>query len=220
MVHLAPFYSVFFTFSHHRRLSHDSLPVRISTLKDPQVFPFRSSRLGSSKQCYSSYGQDSIQFLHGADEFMSFLRTDESTEGSQEDDRICVVRFSAEWCKACKSLDGRYHKLAEKCLELPERPVRFAEVYYKGNELLCDALGVSKFPSVHVYKGCSGLLRSLTGCKKAKNDDKSLQTIPVSNMITQLKDELNILLEEREKSGGNADEADECVYMDISTRES
>ena len=163
-----------------------------------------------SKDCDTAYGHACITHLNGAQEYMEFLQQQED----EDEVPICVVRFSAEWCKACKSLDVRYHKLADYCQNVlpPEESVRFAEVMYKGNEVLCDTLGIKSFPCIHVYKGCQGLLSNLTGCKPDKNSETA-----TNNMITVLKDELNALLEQRrlKREQGIDDDAVECVIMDI-----
>lgn len=163
-------------------------------------------------RCDTAYGHACITHLKGAEEFMNFLQQEEDDEVP-----ICVVRFSADWCKACKSLDVRYHKLAEYCQRTlpPEESIRFAEVMYKGNEILCDTLGIKSFPCIHIYKGCQGLLSNLTGCKAQKNSE----SVVYHNMITLLKDELNRLLEQRrlrqEQGIDDDSDADECMLMDI-----
>ena len=205
-------------------------------------------------RCDIKYGHACIEILKGADEFMNFLsyQADITTleglacsNGTSLDTKhlqvidmmppICVVRFSADWCKACKSLDVRYHKLAEACQTVlnpvEAASIRFADVTYKGNELLCDTLGIKSFPCIQVYKGCEGLLINMNGCKrkqakKEKTKKESSRTSTHHNLITQLKDEINVLLEERRhkleelsKEALEKENDQECMLLDIQYEE-
>ena len=71
---------------------------------------------------------------------------------------------------------------------------------YKGNEALCDAVGVKVFPCFHVYAGCQGLLCSLDA---HEND--------YHHIMNDLRDELNRLLESRESDDYKAKE---CEVLD------
>ena len=79
-----------------------------------------------------------------------------------EDDRLCVILFTASWCKNCQKLKVKYeNKLAREVGDLikysadgvvRKGKVRFAEVEYTENKDLCAEQGVAKVPFVRFYK--------------------------------------------------------------------
>ena len=93
----------------------------------------------------------------------------------QEDDRLCMVKFYASWCKSCKRFGVSFRHLAfEEGDHLnPDGEivhvgnVRFAEVEYSQCAQLCKTLKVKKLPTVHYYKRGEGKLSELT-CKPSQ----------------------------------------------------
>lgn len=78
----------------------------------------------------------------------------------EEDDRLCVIKFYASWCKSCQRFGLKFRHLA---FEEGDRvigdvaphhlgEVRFAEVEYSAAAKLCKALRVRKLPTVHMHK--------------------------------------------------------------------
>mmetsp|Transcript_518 Transcript_518/g.1154 ORF Transcript_518/g.1154 Transcript_518/m.1154 type:complete len:402 (-) Transcript_518:727-1932(-) len=64
------------------------------------------------------------------------------------DASLVVVRFYASWCKACKAIEGSYHRLPE---EFPTG-VKFVEVpLTKENAYMHKGLGIPSLPFAHVY---------------------------------------------------------------------
>ncbi|KAL7495139.1 hypothetical protein ACHAWT_003718 [Skeletonema menzelii] len=93
----------------------------------------------------------------------------------QEDDRLCLVKFYASWCKSCKRFGVSFRHLAfEEGDHLNPNGevvhvgnVRFAEVEYSQCAQLCKTLKVRKLPTVHYYKRGDGKLSELT-CKPSQ----------------------------------------------------
>jgi len=94
----------------------------------------------------------------------------------QEDDRLCLVKFYASWCKSCKRFGVSFRHLAyEDGDHLNPKNgdvvhlgnARFAEVEYSANAQLCKTLKVRKLPTVHYYKRGEGKLSELT-CKPSQ----------------------------------------------------
>jgi len=103
--------------------------------------------------------------LVGVDEFLSFL-------SEENKDRITVIRFHADWCKACQRLDARYRKLVMTVgdnmgesvnddddadaglVRSSRKSVRFADVDYgnSANTALCQYMDVTKLPCFHIYR--------------------------------------------------------------------
>lgn len=89
------------------------------------------------------------------------------------DDRLCVVKFYATWCKSCQKFGVKYRHLA---FEEGDRivgmegtvvhsgEVRFAEVEYSASAKLCKLLKVKKLPTVHMYRKGKGKIVDMT-CK-------------------------------------------------------
>eukprot|EP00977_Amphora_coffeiformis_P018421 scaffold6474_cov189-Amphora_coffeaeformis.AAC.7 len=75
-----------------------------------------------------------------------------------EDDRLCLVKFHAAWCKSCQRFNLHFKQLAgqfadwEKDGEVVKKnSVRIAEVEWGANTQLCKSLGVTKLPSIFFY---------------------------------------------------------------------
>ena len=87
-----------------------------------------------------------------------------------EDDRLCVVKVHANWCRICKKFDLQWRKLissegdkldASGNLSVPGR-IRFAEIEYTVNEDLVRRLEATRMPHVIFYAGQKGLAGKLT----------------------------------------------------------
>lgn len=94
----------------------------------------------------------------------------------EEDDRLCLVKFYAGWCKSCKRFGISFRQLAYEEGDhinlngdsiVHSGNVRFAEVEYTQNARLCKSLKVKKLPTVHYYKRGKGKLSELT-CKPSQ----------------------------------------------------
>lgn len=95
----------------------------------------------------------------------------------EEDDRLCVVKFYATWCKSCQRFGLKYRHLArdegdhiigteaEDSIAVTHTgEVRFAEIEYASSAKLCKTLKVKKLPTVHMYRKGKGKLADMT-CK-------------------------------------------------------
>lgn len=104
---------------------------------------------------YAGVARPQITTVEEIKDFLEFLG---------EDDRLCVVKFHASWCKSCQKFGIRYKKLALKEGDKIDRRgtvlekgrVRFAEVEFTANADLCRTLGVHKLPYIHIYSGSKG----------------------------------------------------------------
>ncbi|KAL3808287.1 hypothetical protein ACHAXA_001176 [Cyclostephanos tholiformis] len=97
------------------------------------------------------------------DDYVDFLRSD---------DRVCVIKYYADWCKSCQKFGAKFRHLAH---DLGDRidvdgdvvrsgRARFAEVEYATGARLCRALKVNRLPTVHVYRPGRGKVVDVT-CK-------------------------------------------------------
>lgn len=101
-----------------------------------------------------------ITSIQKKDAFEKFLK---------EDDRLCVIKFYAPFCKACKAFGKKFRKLAiergdaiNSIGEIARHgDARFGEVDFSSG--LVKELGITKFPTVAIYRG-SELLSEIT-CK-------------------------------------------------------
>jgi len=90
-----------------------------------------------------------IKKQDGLDEFLS------------ADDRICVVKFYAPFCKACRAFGIKFRKLATEKGDrinaagetIRAGDARFGEIEYSSNIKLCKSLSVKKFPTVLLFRG-------------------------------------------------------------------
>lgn len=100
---------------------------------------------------------------------MSVTKAQDLHEFLGEDDRLCVVKVYANWCKICKKFDLRYKKLAKTDGDRVDahgviKPgrVRFAEMEFSTNEELCRSLGATKLPYILLYKGATSIEDAIT----------------------------------------------------------
>mmetsp|Transcript_25840 Transcript_25840/g.41977 ORF Transcript_25840/g.41977 Transcript_25840/m.41977 type:complete len:318 (+) Transcript_25840:102-1055(+) len=91
----------------------------------------------------------------------------------EEDDRLCVIKFYANWCKSCQKFGVKYRHLAfeegDRIIAGSSSPVhtgevRFAEVEYTASAKLCKSLKVKKLPTVHMFRKGEGKIADMT-CK-------------------------------------------------------
>ncbi|KAL7565079.1 hypothetical protein ACA910_005088 [Epithemia clementina (nom. ined.)] len=77
-----------------------------------------------------------------------------------QDDRLCVVRFHATWCKSCQKFGLHFDKLAARKADwvdprtgsvLKKNEVRIASIEWSKSESLCNSLGITKLPTVQIY---------------------------------------------------------------------
>merc|ERR1711957_267439 len=97
-----------------------------------------------------------ITDVHDFNDFLSTIKDDE---------RLCVVKFYADWCKSCHKFGVKYKKLALTHGDKIDRKgkincgqVNFAEIEFGENRELCRSLGIKKLPYVLIYKGNMGLI--------------------------------------------------------------
>lgn len=91
----------------------------------------------------------------------------------EEDDRLCVVKFYANWCKSCQKFGVKYRHLAfeegDRIIGMEgttvhSGKVRFAEIEYAASAKLCKSLKVKKLPTVHMFRKGKGKIVDMT-CK-------------------------------------------------------
>jgi len=104
--------------------------------------------------------------IESSEDYINFLK---------EDDRICVIKFHASWCKSCQKMGVMFRHLAMEEGDLCNKKnelvqsgsVRFAEIEFGANTKLCRTLGIKRLPSVHLHKGAVGQLAGFP-CGPAK----------------------------------------------------
>lgn len=83
----------------------------------------------------------------------------ELSEFLNQDDRICVIKFHAAWCKSCQRFGLKFQGLANQKTDLidsngnvvKEGPMRFGSIEFGANTGLCRSLGIKRLPTVHFY---------------------------------------------------------------------
>jgi len=79
-----------------------------------------------------------------------------------EAEKICVVRFFAPWCKACRAIQPMFYRLSQ---QYPD--VKFVEVpVTEKNSALHQGLGVPSLPFGHIYFPKTGLVDELRISRK------------------------------------------------------
>eukprot|EP00586_Coscinodiscus_wailesii_P007457 CAMPEP_0172493080 /NCGR_PEP_ID=MMETSP1066-20121228/24415_1 /TAXON_ID=671091 /ORGANISM="Coscinodiscus wailesii, Strain CCMP2513" /LENGTH=246 /DNA_ID=CAMNT_0013263053 /DNA_START=99 /DNA_END=839 /DNA_ORIENTATION=+ len=109
-----------------------------------------------------------------------------------EDDRVCVVKFHANWCKICKRVGVKFRRFAhQECDKVTEDGilvkkgrVRFADVEVSVNKELCEILEVKKFPFIQIYRNGDKIAAFSTGPPhnfKAKVEKTVLDKLAMSD---------------------------------------
>eukprot|EP00527_Entomoneis_sp_CCMP2396_P004728 CAMPEP_0198153612 /NCGR_PEP_ID=MMETSP1443-20131203/64972_1 /TAXON_ID=186043 /ORGANISM="Entomoneis sp., Strain CCMP2396" /LENGTH=228 /DNA_ID=CAMNT_0043820011 /DNA_START=295 /DNA_END=981 /DNA_ORIENTATION=- len=99
-------------------------------------------------------------------EFLEFLN---------EDDRLCIVKFHASWCKSCQKFNVHFDKFAREQADWVDADTgaiyqtnsfRVAAVEYTACKQLCNALGIEKLPTVFLYGNGRKLAEVSVGASK------------------------------------------------------
>lgn len=155
-----------------------TISILIASLPGSEGFISNSLRIESFSQIISSSAlhNTSIPFLgHDSTEKLKRKLLAKATpdiatitghidyeEFLTEDDRLCVVLFTASWCKNCQAFKLKYkNKLArnsgdliklDSCEVIRRGNVRFAEVDFTDNKNLCEQKEIEKVPFVRIYR--------------------------------------------------------------------
>jgi thiol-disulfide isomerase/thioredoxin len=128
--------------------------------------PENSTAAGDSiKSAETPHGASKVTAIQGGDELNNF---------ATEDERLCVVKFYAKWCKSCARYDVKYRKFAhdhgdlydENGILVHKGSMRFGEVEFSTNKELCKAIGIKKLPFVQIYKAKHGKLTEFVSTPK------------------------------------------------------
>merc|ERR1712226_306556 len=93
----------------------------------------------------------------------------------KEDDRLCVVKFYASWCKSCQKFNVHYDQLAKEKSDwrngetgeiIKQNQVRMASVEHSKAKMLCDSLGLERLPTVFLYHKGRKLTEISVGASK------------------------------------------------------
>lgn len=152
-----------FSFNPSSSLTHSSTKFRITS----HQHSVQRTKIGLSGKATDNDKQDrsrpDIVVIESHDDYVKFL---------EEDDRLCVIKFYANWCKSCQRFGIKYRHLAFddgdhidiEGTTVHSGEVRFAEVEYTASAKLCKALKVRKLPTVHMYRKGAGKIVDMT-CK-------------------------------------------------------
>eukprot|EP00814_Leptocylindrus_danicus_P008413 CAMPEP_0116025378 /NCGR_PEP_ID=MMETSP0321-20121206/13000_1 /TAXON_ID=163516 /ORGANISM="Leptocylindrus danicus var. danicus, Strain B650" /LENGTH=254 /DNA_ID=CAMNT_0003497535 /DNA_START=79 /DNA_END=843 /DNA_ORIENTATION=+ len=167
---------------------------RVSNLKATSVEKDQDSAKNRPK------GTPDVFVINSTNDLIDFL---------SKDDRLCIIKFHAKWCKSCQKFGLRYEKLAsayadildrkDKSRVLDEGKVRFAEVEFSANAKMCRTLGIKRLPYVHFYRGAEGRLAEF-----AAGPSKFNLVVDKLNELLSLSQEqidFNIMMEDGENLG-------------------
>ncbi len=122
---------------------------------------------------------------HGMPRITTINSTDDLFEFLAEDERLCVVKFYAKWCKSCAKFGLKMKQFAKANGDLYDDhdgalshkgEVRFAEVEYSQNVRLCKTFGIKKLPYVQIYKAKHGRIDEFV-CGPAVFNEKLVKRV-------------------------------------------
>jgi len=63
------------------------------------------------------------------------------------EDELVVIKFFASWCRACKTIEPKFKRLANEF----GGAARFYEIEFSANKDLCKRLEIKKLPCAQLY---------------------------------------------------------------------
>ena len=165
--------------SYYDIVDADGDRTSLRSLLDPPAAPWTSSRV---EEAVASGGVDSAEtatttttsttrLIDRPASTVTELRSVENYRDHvlrDDDDRLCVVRFSAPWCKVCRATNVAWERMAAKITSAAGPAdgggrVRFFSVVVDGADgspsaALRDMLGVIRVPQGIVHHPSGGLL--------------------------------------------------------------
>jgi thiol-disulfide isomerase/thioredoxin len=119
----------------------------------------------NGKDCQNAdeTGTDAIN-MRGIPQIKSIQSREDLFDFLKEDERLCVIKFYAKWCKSCAKFGLKFKHLAHEHGDLYDNhgalvqdgDIRFAEIEYSQNVKLCKTFGIKKLPYVQIYKAKHG----------------------------------------------------------------
>ncbi|CAM9967444.1 unnamed protein product [Heterosigma akashiwo] len=107
-----------------------------------------------------------------------FKEYTDAIEEADTAEKLCVLKFCAEWCQSCKAIDRKYAVLSQQ-----NPQVRFYKVDFDKNSELCQALGITHIPAVHIHMGINGRVEEFTcGPQTFHKVRETLQTYDVAGL--------------------------------------
>ncbi|CAB9500273.1 Thioredoxin-like 2 [Seminavis robusta] len=81
----------------------------------------------------------------------------------EQDERLCVIKFHAAWCKSCQRFGVKFQGLANQKADwignndddntvVQPGPMRFGSIEFGANKDMCRALSIKRLPTVHFYQ--------------------------------------------------------------------
>jgi len=133
------------------RLSFGFVSQKSGTVRVPTFKNFKTGdHPGQCDEAAIARSKPRIVTINSEEEFEAFLN---------EDDRLCLVKFYATWCKACKAFGRQYERIGNNVGDLEskdgcivkEGEVRLAQIEFGANSKFCRSLGVRKVPSMYFF---------------------------------------------------------------------
>lgn len=132
---------------------------------------------------------------NGIPKVVSIKGREELNDFLKDDERLCIIKFYASWCKSCSKFGLKFNQLArnhgdvidKKGHVVKEGEMRFAEIEYGQNIELCKAIGIKKLPFVQLYKTSTGKIDEFV-C--GPSDFKKKVTSKVELMLAMSDEEL------------------------------
>jgi thiol-disulfide isomerase/thioredoxin len=156
--------------SYYETVDVDGDRMSLLSLLEPKAAPFKpventkaavarptiqgrvSSRVTSQRQSRNS----PVTSLHSIQDYHRHVLDEPST--------LCIVRFSAPWCKVCQSTNVSWERMASKIQKLAggrSRPIKFLAVSIDGKDeeaaALKDMLQISRVPQGIVHHPSEGV---------------------------------------------------------------
>ncbi|CAN0185014.1 unnamed protein product [Pylaiella littoralis] len=91
-----------------------------------------------------------VQLIGSHDDF--------TTAMAQHEDKLVVIKFYDQFCRACDEIRPRFEDLSHS---VPDEDAAFFELEFSGAKDLCKQLGIRRLPTVQIYDGAAGRVADL-----------------------------------------------------------
>lgn len=130
--------------------------LQVTTL--PTATGFYGSSFEDENQQHEEHVQPALSHAHAP--IVAINSPQELADFLHQDDRICIIKFHAAWCKSCQRFGHKFQGLANQktdCVDsdgsvVQQGPMRFGSIEFGANTPLCRALKIKRLPTVHFYQ--------------------------------------------------------------------
>eukprot|EP00903_Cladosiphon_okamuranus_P006381 g6246.t1 len=122
--------------------------------------------------------RSNVQAIRSNDDYVNAI--------AQHEDKLVVIKFYDQFCRACDEIRPRFEDLSRS---LPEEEAIFFQVEFSESKDLCKQLGIRRLPTVQIYDGAAGRVADLPSGPSRFADVEERFAEGIDNLDTAVIDE-------------------------------